>query len=186
MTLVHEDEDLAARLKIGWQVFSEIADVPVDVSFPGPAELLDERTDQRLVGALQDLDQVRPARRPVDVLVHAVEDHLDLLVELLAIGDDQHAAVHALELADPLRQPHHREALAAALGVPDDPAFAPLDEGLCLLHAEVLVVAANLLDAGVEHHEVVEEFEQAGGSAEVLEIGKQWGVRLGGAGFLPA
>ena len=58
-----------------------------------------------------------------------------------------------------------------------------------LLHAEVLVVTADLLDAGVEDHEVVDEFEQAVGGAEVAEFGEEGGgggVVVGGIGFLPA
>ena len=117
-----------------------------------------------------------------------MEYHLDLLVELGAVGDDEHAAVNSLEFADPLRQPHHREALPAALGVPDDPAFAAADVLPGRPHAEVLVVTADLLGAGVEDHEVVDQFEQALGGTEVAEFGKEGrgrGVVGEGTGFLP-
>ena len=68
------------------------------------------------------------------------------------------ASVHVL--ANPLGQPDHGQALAAALGVPDDAALAPLHELLRGLHAEILVVAAELLDAGVEDDEVVDQFQK--------------------------
>jgi len=45
--------------------------------------------------------------------------------------------------------------------VPDDAALAAADELLRRAHAEVLVVAAELLGADVEHHEVVDQLQQA-------------------------
>src|SRR5450756_2459496 len=66
-----------------------------------------------------------------------------------------------LVFPDPLRQPHHRQALAGALGVPDDAALARLDAMLGGFDAEVLVVAGGLLHARVEHDEVVDELEEA-------------------------
>ena len=57
------------------------------------------------------------------------------------------------------------------------------------LDAEVLVVTADLLVAGVEHDEVVDEFEQALRGAEVTEFAKQGrrgGVGVGITGLLPA
>ncbi len=60
-------------------------------------------------------------------------------------------------LADPLGQPDHGQAFAAALGVPDDAAFAALHAGLRRLHAEVLVVAADFLDARIEDDEIVDD-----------------------------
>ena len=74
---------------------------------------------------LSTCDQVRAAAGAVDLLVHALEDLLDLLVQLGAVGDHQHPGIGDI-LADPLRQPHHGQRLAAALGVPDDAALAPL------------------------------------------------------------
>ena len=167
----------------------EVAHVAVDVALFGAAELVDQRADQRLGGVAERLREIGPALRAVDVLVHAREDLLDLLVELLAVGDDEHPSVHVPEFADPLRQPHHREALPAALGVPDDPAFAAADVLPGRLHPEKLVVTADLLGAGVEDHEVVDEFEQAVGGAEVAELGEEGGsggVVVGGVRFLPA
>ena len=189
VALVHEDEDLARRPLATRDVAPQFAHVLVDVAFLGASELVNERADQRLGGVAKRLRQIGSALRAVDVLVHTLEDHLDLLVKLGAVGDDEDPAVHVPEFTDPLRQPHHREALPAALGVPDDPAFATADVLPGLLHAEVLVVPADLLDAGVEDHEVVDEFEQAVGRAEVAEFGEEGGsggVVVGGAGFLPA
>ena len=59
----------------------------------------------------------------MDILPDALENLLDLLVQLGAVGNDQHAAA-GNALADPLRQPDHDQALAAALGVPENAALA--------------------------------------------------------------
>ena len=113
---------------------------------------------------VERVEQVGAARGAVDRLVDAVEDLLDLLVELGAVGDQQHPRV-VLVLANPLGQPDHRQRLARALGVPDDAALALGDPRLGGLDAEVLVVAARLLDAGVEHHEVVDRAPAAAPSS---------------------
>ena len=98
-----------------------------------------------------------------------MKDLLDLLVQFGAVGDDQHPRILHV-LAYPLGQPHHRQALAAALRVPDDAALAPADELLRGLHAEILVVAAELLDAGVEHDEVVDQLQQPRLAAELQQM----------------
>ena len=68
-------------------------------------------------------DQVRAALGAVDVLVDALEHLLDLLVQFRAVGDDQHAGIGDV-LPNPLGEPDHDQALAAALRVPDDAALA--------------------------------------------------------------
>ena len=95
----------------------------------------------------------------VDLLADAVEDALDLFVQLGPVGDEEHPGV-LLVLPDPLGEPDHRQGLARALGVPDDAALALGDPVLRGLDAEVLVVAADLLRARVEHHEVVDDLQQ--------------------------
>ena len=130
------------------------------------AELVDQRADQPRRGGVERGDQVRAALGAVDVFVDALEHLLDLLVQLGAVGDDQHAGVGDV-LPDPLGQPDHDQALARALGVPDDAALAPLHVLLRGPHAEILVVAAELLDPGVEDDEVVDQFQEAGLAAEL-------------------
>ncbi len=93
------------------------------------------------------------------MFIHPLEDCFDLLIQFGAVGDDQHPPAFAV-LAYPLGQPYHGERFAAALGMPDDAALAALDEGLRGLHAEILVLAAQFLGTGIEHHEVVDQFQQ--------------------------
>ena len=54
------------------------------------AELVHQRAEQRFLGAVQLVDQVRAAGGAVDVLIDALEHLLDLLVQFGAVGDDQH------------------------------------------------------------------------------------------------
>ncbi len=172
VAFVHKDVDVAHRAESGRNLGAEVAHVAVDVSVTRRAELLDQRADQRCFGVGQRLGEIGTACGPMDVLPHPLEHTLDLIVEFGAVGDHKHAAVPDL-LPDSSRQSHLREALAAALGVPDYPALAALHMRLALLHAEVLVVTADLPDTHVEHHEIVDQFKQALGDVEVDKFAKQ-------------
>ena len=90
----------------------------------------------------------------------------DLLVQLVAVGDDEDARLGVV-LQQPLGDQHHDDALAAALGVPDDAALALGDAFLRGLHAEELVRPRHLLLAGVEDDEVADQVEQPGLVAEL-------------------
>ena len=186
VAFVDEDEQLAGGAEARGRVAADVGDERVDVAFLRRAELLDERADQPVTAGLERVHQVRAAAGAADALADALEDLLDLFVQLGAVGDDQHAAVrHAL--ADPLGQPDHRQALAAALRVPDDAALAPPDARLRRPHPEVLIVAASLADAGVEDGEVVRRLQQALARAELAELAQQRVVagRRVGVGLLP-
>jgi len=67
-------------------------------------------------------DQIGAAFGAMDAFLHAGKNAFDLLVEFDAVGDDQHARAGDV-FADPFGQPDHRQAFAAALGVPDDAAL---------------------------------------------------------------
>jgi hypothetical protein len=108
----------------------------------------------------------------VDVLAGALEDLLDRLVQLGAVGDDQHPRVRRV-LAGPLREPHHDQALAAALGVPEDAALATAHGLLRGADAEVLIVAAGLLQPCVKDHAVVDGLKQPLLSAERAQLSPQ-------------
>ena len=118
------------------------------------------------MGGVELCDQVRAACGAVDFFVDALEDLLDLLIQFGAVGDDQHAGIGDV-LPYPLGQPDHRQALAAALGVPDDAALALSHALLGGFHPEILVMAADLFDAGVEDDEVVDDFQKAAFFAEL-------------------
>ena len=80
----------------------------------------------------------------------------DLLVEFVAVGDDDDTGVR-LVLADPLREPDHHQRLARALRVPDDAALLLLDPRLGGIEREDLVRTHHLLHARVENDGIVDE-----------------------------
>ena len=90
-----------------------------------------------------------------------------MLVEVDAVGDDDHARIaYRWVQRQRLRQHDHRQRFAAAGRVPDHAACAfaigevrdALDSGL---DGEILLVAGDLLDAAIVEDELIGEFEQA-------------------------
>ena len=63
-------------------------------------------------------------------------------------------------LQNPLGQKHHDDALAAALGVPDDAALLLTDVLLASFGAKILMHTGQLLPTTVEYHEVPHQFDQ--------------------------
>ena len=105
----------------------------------------------------------------------------DLVVQVDTVGEDHQVGVlHPLAADAPVefqlqRREHHRQTLARALGVPDQPRLVlpiehPLDH---LVHGPELLVAADLLGghavAGLEDDEVGEDVEQPGGLQQGIE-----------------
>lgn len=87
------------------------------------------------------------------------ENPLDLLVQLVAVGDDDNTGIRVV-FQYPLRQQHHDNALAAALGVPDDAALVGVHKLLRGPDAEILMDAGQFLDAAIEQHEIIHQLDQ--------------------------
>ena len=156
VALVHEDEHLAhRRAGLGLQLLDE----GVEVVHVLAAELVHQRAEQARLGLAELAHQVAAAAGALDGLARLGEDALDLLVQLVAVGDDGDAGVRVV-LQDPLGEQHHDDALAAPLRVPDDAALLLAHMLLRGLDAEILVHARQLLDAAVEEHEVVHQLDQ--------------------------
>ena len=128
VALVHKHEHLADRpAGLGFQFLDE----GVEVVHVLAAELVDQRAQQSRLGLAELVHQVAAAAGALDGLARLGENPLDLLVQFVAIGDDDDAGVRVV-FQNPLGQQHHDDALAAALRVPDDAA---------LLLADVLLAA---------------------------------------------
>ena len=125
-----------------------------------------------------------PLRDPDHRLAALAEDALDLLVELVAVGDDQNPRLRQV-LQDPPGEHHHHDALAAALGVPDDPAPVGAHVPLGRLHRRVLVRPRQLLDAPVEQHEVAHQLEEPRLLAELEQVLVELVARVLGLVLLP-
>ena len=171
MRLVGDDDDVVA----------------FGVGGPGvhvPVELLDKREDVRLVLGQQPVE-VPAALRPagVAVVVHhpaAGEGLVELVVEVVAVGQHQEGEV-AAELAVHLAgEHHHRVALARPLRVPEhsEPALALLALAHRLhgaVHAEELMVAGEdlpkLARRLVEDDEALHQVHEVALVADTLEQG---------------
>ena len=191
MRLVDEHEDVALRLKIFGQFCFEFGDedrfVVVERCLViGAGEFVHQRADQPLGRLVQGVEQVGAACGAVNLLNDTGEDILNLFIEFGAIGDQQHPRI-GLMLTNPSSKPHHRQALARALGVPDDAALAPGDPSLRGLHAKELVVTWTLLHPRIEDDEVVDQFQEAflGTHLQQCLVKRTHLCRAGGRRFLP-
>ncbi len=160
-------------------------------------ELLHGRQDRLPRRPREQLAQVAHALGPLGVGEAAGDEGLgDLLVEVLAVGDDHERRVLVRRVAPELqREPQHREALARALRVPDDAAAlgrASSRSGaraMALFTARELLVAAELADGApgrrvaLEHDEVADEVEEVRGRAASPRTGSpaRWACARGPA-----
>ena len=152
-----------------WMVFalSNNTDEQVDRLIVVAAELVDERADQPLLGLVECRDEVGAALGAINLLVDTLEHALNLLVEFSAVGD-QKDAVGSVLFTDPLGQPHHRQALAGALRVPDQALLlGPLGDPVHrLVDGPELLIAADLLNPppavgiGLEDNEMCQQVQQ--------------------------
>ena len=96
VALIDEDMQIALGLEIRGQVLDRVDErlgAFIALLAALPAELMDQRAEQGFLGAVQLVNQVRAAGRSIDRLIDALEDLLDLLVQLGAVGDDQHPGI---------------------------------------------------------------------------------------------
>jgi hypothetical protein len=148
VAFVHKYKQVALGAKVAGQVGFEVLEKLLGAlgggGFAAAAKFVHQGAQQPGGGGVELADQVGAAGGAVDGFVYPLKDAFDLLVQFGAIGDDEDAGV-GLVFANPFGQPHHGQAFARALGVPDDAALALLDAGLGGFDAEVLVMAAGFL-----------------------------------------
>ena len=156
VAFVHEHENLAHRLAgLRFQFLDELLEIIHALS----AELVHQRAEQARRGLAELGHQVASAAGAGHGMTGSDENAFDLFVQFVAVGDDHHAGI-GLVLQNPLGQQHHDDALAAALGMPDDAALAAVDMRLRRLDAEILVHARQLFHAAIEQHKVVHQLDQ--------------------------
>src|SRR5439155_2457275 len=117
--------DVALGAEVLGQMALDVREKGVDVAFIRRTELVYKRAGEPFLAGVEHAHQVGAALRAVDLLVDTQEELLDLLIELGPVRDDEDAPIRHV-FADPFGEPDHDQALAAALGVPDDSALAPL------------------------------------------------------------
>ena len=109
--------------------------------------------------ALQHLNEVLAALSTDRMLSGILEAILNLLVQLIPVRDNHHAAVIHI-LANPLRQPNHRKTLAGALAMPDNTALLVLYARFSRLNGTILIGTGHLLDTAVKNDAIVQEFDE--------------------------
>ena len=100
MALVHEDEQLADRRA---RLLLQFLDERIEIIHALLAELVDKRAEQARLGLAKLRHQIVPAAGAVDGLARVGEHALDLFVEFVAVGEDEHAGV-GFVLQNPLGQ----------------------------------------------------------------------------------
>ena len=164
MGFVNEHEDVALRREplrdLRPQILREVLGVLVTSRVIAATELVHQRTHQRRVGNVEHREHVSTRLRADDLLPHPEETTLYLIIQFGAVSDDQDAGI-TLGLEEPLGQPHHRQALARPLRVPDDATLTLGDPCLGSLDPEVLIMARSLLHPRVVDDEVMDELEEA-------------------------
>ena len=150
----------------------------------GRAELLDQRENVAVVFG-QQLLQMRAAGRLGLLLGHSTagrERLVDLIVQLVPIGDDHEGPVAGQGPQHLLSEEQHREALARALRMPEHPEPAlvlanPLHRLDRAVDPQHLVVRADLPDqpafALLEHTKILDEVEQAVRPAGAAQHGRE-------------
>jgi len=157
VALVDEDEDFADGAAGGGFQFADEGVKVIDII---SAEFMHQGAEKAGAGLGEEIDQFPAAAGAFDGFAGFAEHALNLLVELIAVRDDGDAGVGMI-LQNPFGEEHHDDAFAAALGVPDDAAFAFGNVLLGGFDGEILVDARDLLYAAVEEDKIVDQFQEA-------------------------
>ena len=176
VALVHEYEDLAhSAAGLGFQFTDELIEI-VDAL---AAEFVDQGTDEARLGLAEETYEVASAGGALNGFTNGGEHAFDLFIEFVAVGDDDDPGAGQV-FQYPSGEQHHDDALAAALGVPDNAALAFAHVALGGLDAEILVDARQFFNAAIEEHEIVQQFDEPllGAHLEQVLIELEAGVVL--------
>ena len=159
VALVDEHIKVALGAEVRRQALAQLLQKLFYIGILSGTELVDQRAQQPGRGLVEFVDQIGTAGGTHDLFVDAGKYLLDLLIQLGAVGDDQHPRVLNV-FANPFGQPDHGQGLTRALCVPDDPALALPQIALRLADAEVLIVPAELLHSAVEYDVIVDQLQK--------------------------
>ena len=164
VTLVHKNYDISLCGKIFGQSVFQIFDVFLVICFRTVAAALSEfmyqRAQKTVIESVQAFKQIFSALSADNIFIHTLVILFNLLIQFLAVGNDQDTRI-GIVLQNPLREPHHRQALAAALGMPDDAAALLVRQTVLRpFNGIVLIIAADLFDALIKDHKVVDQIKE--------------------------
>ncbi len=164
VTLIDKHKQIALNLKILGQGFFQFFNKGIGrtliFTFGLPTEFMHQGAHEPRIGLIQRGDQISAAFTAVNRFFHTGKDFFNLLIQLGAVGDDQHSAIFDI-LPNPLGQPHHGQAFTRALRMPNNAAFTPRDMLFGGFNAKKLVMAAGFFDAGIKHDKVVNDLQEA-------------------------
>ena len=119
-----------------------------------------QRAQKTVIESVHAFKQIFSALSADDILIHTLVILFDLLIQFLAVGNDQYTRIGII-LQNPLGEPHHRQTLAAALGMPNDAAVLLVRQTMLRpLDGIVLIIAADLFDALIEDYKVVDQIKE--------------------------
>ena len=166
MTFIDKHEDLAdSQARLGLEFADEVLEV-IDIL---ATELMDERAEQSRVWLAEFANEFGSRASTLDGNAGCVKYPFDLLVEFVSVRDDDDARSR-ISLENPLGKQDHDNALATALGMPDDTALLFLDVLLSGLDAEALMRSRQLFCACIEEDEVVQQPDEPRFLADLREI----------------
>ena len=102
----------------------------------------------------EDIPQIIAASGTMNFFSHINKDALDLIVQLLPVGDNHHAAVRDI-FHNPFGEPHHDEGFAGALGVPDNAALPGTNTTASGDVCKILVMPHHFLMPCVKNYKIV-------------------------------
>ena len=181
MAFVYENKELAhCRTRLAFQLLDEC----VKICHILPTEFVNQGAQKAWFCLRELAHQIPSAAGALHSFAGLVKYAFNLLVELIAVGNDGHAGVGVV-FQDPFRQQYHDDAFAASLRMPNDAAFTPLGKLLCRLNAEILVYARQLFHAAVKQYKIIHNFQQAFFIAQFQQILVQGQAAVVGLVFFP-
>ena len=119
-----------------------------------------QRAQKTVIENVQAFKQIFSTLSADDILIHTLVILFDLLIQFLAVGNNQYTRIGII-LQNPLGEPHHCQTLAAALGMPNDAAALLVRQTMLRpLDGIVLIIAADLFDALIEDYKVVDQIKE--------------------------
>src|SRR5690554_763973 len=162
VALIYKDKKLALSPEIRRQTTFQFLQVVVHlfvVQIFLTTKFVYQRADEPWRITVELLNKIASAFGSVDILIHTPVNFLNLFVQFGAVGNDEHPGIVDV-FAYPFGKPYHGQAFTATLGVPDNTAFSSLCMILRSFYTEILVGAAELFHAPVEHNKIMQQLHE--------------------------
>ena len=161
VALIHEYNEIAFHAKVRWQrildFFQELLVIAVSNFTATATELVNQRTNDGTFGRIQTVQQIATALGANNLFFHTLEQLLYLVIELIAVRDNQNPAARIVQ-QKALGKPDHRERFARTLRVPDNTALLLRGNPVVrAVNCVILIVAADLLYTIIKNDKVMNQ-----------------------------